>query len=94
MTPPYIYICVDFVQVLHLPSAETRSNHPLLGIAESLKTVMSSVHQFDHGEHSLPDFNGLYGFNFALDGLEIFNMGSTAVPTARATGEFSLLDPE
>lgn len=82
------------VQVLHLPSAETQSSHPLLGIAESLKTVMSGVHQFDHDQHSLPDFDGLYGFNFALDGLDIFNMDSTAVSTTGPTGEFSLFDTE
>lgn len=78
------------VKVLHLSSGETQSNHPLLGIAKGLETVMPVAHQFDHEQHSLPDFNGLFGFDFTLDGLEMFNMDSTAAPA----GGFSLFETE
>lgn len=62
------------VQVLRLPAGETQSNHPLLGIAKSLEALMPGASQFDHNQHSLADFNGLFGFDFALDGLDIFNI--------------------
>ncbi|KAJ5311519.1 hypothetical protein N7476_007379 [Penicillium atrosanguineum] len=84
------------VQVLHPPPGETQSSHPLLGIAKGLDTAMHSAgaHQFDHNQHSLPDFNGLFEFDFALDGLDIFNVDSTELSTAGTTGTFPLSERE
>lgn len=84
------------VQALHLPSGDTRSSHPLLGIAKSLETAMPSTgaHQFDHNQHSLPDFNGLFGFEFALDGLDMFTVDSTELSTDGTMGAFPSFEPE
>lgn len=76
-------------QVLHLLSGDTHSSHPLLGTAKSLETVIPGAHQLYHDQHSLPDFNEPFGFEFALDGLDVFNMDYTGDSTAGHTGLFS-----